>query len=369
MRRYLETHIAEDLARKMVFLGGPRQVGKTTLSKALLSNKQNYLSWDDDAGRSRILGREFPHKGRIVFDELHKYRQWRRYLKGLFDTQHNELNILVTGSARLDLYRRGGDSLQGRYHFWRLYPLSVAELKISSKSDFEHLLCLGGFPEPFLEGSEKQAKRWSREYRTRLVRDELGSLEQFRDLASVELLYDQLPATVGNPLSINSLREQLLISHKTAANWLDALERLYGFFRVAPLGAPKIRAVKKEQKAYLYDWTAVSDAGFRFENLVALHLLKHVHFLQDAEGEDVELRYYRDTTPREVDLVIIKNRKPWLAVECKLTDTAVSPHLRYFKSKFPACRCVQVTMPGQREYVSHEGIEVTSAVTLLRELT
>jgi predicted AAA+ superfamily ATPase len=368
MRRFIESLISEDLKRKMVFLGGPRQVGKTTLSKNLLKNRKNYLSWDDDNGRTRILEKEFPDSGLVVFDELHKYRQWRRYLKGIYDTRDRSLEILVTGSARLDLYRYGGDSLQGRYHFWRLHPLTVAELKLTSSNDFSQLLRLGGFPEPFIEGSDKQAKRWSREYRARLVRDDLQAVEAVRDLGSIELLYNQLPTTVGSPLSINSLREQLLVSHQTVAKWLDMLERMYGFFRISPFGAPKIRAVKKEQKAYLYDWTSVAEEPFRFENMIAAHLIKYVHFLQDSQGEEIELRYFRDTTPREVDFVIVRDKKPTLAVECKLSETQISPHLKYFKNRFPDCRCLQITMPGKKEYVSAEGITVCSALKFLQEL-
>ena len=368
MERYLSKLILADLSRKMVFLGGPRQVGKTTLAQALLTSKKSYLNWDDDFGRSRILDREFSSSGLVVFDELHKYRQWRRYLKGLYDTKDPSLQIMVTGSARLDLYRYGGDSLQGRYHYWRLHPLSVSELQITTQKDLESLVTLGGFPEPFLQGSAKEARRWSREYRARIVRDDISSVEQVKDLGSLELLLGHIPATVGSPLSINSLREQLQVSFATAAKWLDILERMYAFFRIAPLGAPRLRAVKKEQKAYLYDWSVVEDDGLRFENLVAAHLLKYVHFMQDSEGLDYELRYYRDTTPREVDFVVCNKGKPFLAIECKLSDTQISPALRYFHSKFPDCRCIQLTLRGKKEFVTPEGIELKHALSWLKEL-
>jgi predicted AAA+ superfamily ATPase len=361
MQRYLKPHLVEDLRRKMVFLGGPRQVGKTTLARALLSAKENYLNWDDDKGRSRILDREIPGSGLVVFDELHKFRQWRRYLKGLYDTKDPALQVLVTGSARLDLYRYGGDSLQGRYHYWRLHPLSVRELGLASQGDVESLLTLGGFPEPFFGGSARQARRWSREYRARIVRDDVSSVEQVRDLGSLELLLGHIPATVGSPLSINSLREQLQVSFATTAKWLDILERMYAFFRISPFGAPRLRAVKKEQKAYLYDWSVVDDEALRFENMVAAHLLKYVHYMQDCEGLDYELRYYRDTTPREVDFVICEKSKPIVAVECKLSEHSIAPSLRYFHSKFPACRCIQVTLRGKKEFVTPEGIEVRAA--------
>lgn len=362
MQRYLKKHIVDDLNRKMVFLGGPRQVGKTTLARSLLAAKENYLNWDDDSGRSRILDKEIPTSGLVVFDELHKFRQWRRYLKGVYDTKDPSLKILVTGSARLDLYRYGGDSLQGRYHYWRLHPLTVKELGLSSQRDFETLVHLGGFPEPFFSGSAREARRWSRENRARIVRDDVSSIEQIKDLGSLELLLGHIPATVGSPLSINSLREQLQVSFGTAAKWLDTLERMYAFFRIAPFGAPRLRAVKKEQKAYLYDWSVVEDEALRFENLVAAHLLKYVHYMQDYEGLDYELRFYRDTTPREVDFIICEKNTPIVAVECKLTETSPAPALRYFHSKFPSCRCIQLTYRGKKEFITPEGIEVRNAV-------
>jgi predicted AAA+ superfamily ATPase len=369
MKRYLESLIKEDLKKKMVFLGGPRQTGKTTLAKALLKNKKNYLSWDLDEDRTAILQKEFPQQGLLVFDELHKYRKWRGYLKGLYDKRNPDFQILVTGSARLDYYRYGGDSLQGRYHYWRLHPLSLAELKSSSQNDLHDLLTLGGFPEPFLSGSQREAKRWSREYKARIVRDDLSSIENVSDLASIEILFNHLPHTVGSPLSINSLREQLLVSHQTTAKWLDILERLYGFFRISPFGPAMIRAVKKEQKHYLFDWSAITDEGARFENMIAVHLQKHIHYLQDAEGEDIALRYYRDTTPREVDFIIVKNNKPIQAIECKLSDTNVSSSLRYFKSKFPECQCIQITLQDQKNFISKDGIQVMPARKYLADLT
>ncbi len=368
MQRYLEKLLSEDLARKMVFLGGPRQVGKTTVARKLLSSQRNYLNWDDDAGRGKILDKEIPGSGLVVFDELHKYRQWRRYLKGIYDTKDPSLRILVTGSARLDLYRHGGDSLQGRYHYWRLNPLSVKELGLTSQKDLESLFLLGGFPEPFFGGSAKEARRWSREYRARIVRDDVAAIEQVKDLGSLELLLGAIPTTVGSPLSVNSLREQLQVSFATTSRWLEILERMYAFFRIAPFGAPRLRAVKKEQKAYLYDWSVIEEEGVRFENMVAVHLQKYVHFMQDSEGFDYELRYYRDTTPREVDFLVCNKGKPFVAIECKLSETQVSPSLRYFHSKFPTCRCIQLTLRGKKEFVTPEGIEVRNALGWLGAL-
>jgi len=352
----------------MVFVGGARQVGKTTLGKSLLTDPAGYLNWDIAAHREQILKRERPTASMLFFDEIHKYRGWRNYLKGLFDEFGKDLPILVSGSARLDLYRYAGDSLQGRYHSYRLHPLSVAELKINQPKDFLQLLRLGGFPEPFFSGSEEEAKRWSREYRQRLVRDEINGMEQIHDLAHLELLAIRLPELVGAPLSINALREDLQTSHKTVSRWIDILERFYAIFRISPFGSPKIRAVKKEQKHYHLDWSLIASDGYRFENLVAVHLLKWIDFEADTKGRDLELRYFRDTDSREVDFVVMENRKPIRFIEAKWSDDAVNPALRYLVQRFPGVEAWQISATGTRDYWTPERIRVAPALQLLKQL-
>ncbi len=369
MNRYLYSQIRQDLEHKMVFLGGPRQVGKTTLALQVLKQKSGYLNWDIAQDRERILKRELPATDIIVFDEIHKYRSWRNYLKGLYDSrQPGQRKILVTGSARLDLYRFGGDSLQGRYHFLRLHPLSVAELKMKNHDDISELLRLGGFPEPFLSGSDVQAKRWSREYRTRLIQDDIASVERIQDLGNLELLIMRLPELVGSPLSINGLREDLQISHKTLSKWVGVLERMYSVFRLSPMGSSRIRAVKKEQKHYHFDWSLVLDDPKRFENMIACHLLKWVHFEQDTKGRDIDLCYFRDVDGREVDFVITEAKKPLIMVECKWSDDNVSQPLKYLKNKFPQAQAWQIHMQGKKDYQTPEGIRVAPAITLLKGL-
>jgi predicted AAA+ superfamily ATPase len=274
----------------------------------------------------------------------------------------------VTGSARLDFYRFGGDSLQGRYHLLRLHPLSAAELDVSSPGGLQDLLALGGFPEPFFGGSENEARRWSREYRQRLVNEEITSLERVQDLGALETLMLRLPELVGSPLSLNALREDLQVSHRTVAGWVAILERLYAAFRLAPFGAPRIRAVKKEQKHYHFDWTLVPGQAARFENLVASHLLKWVHYRQDTEGRDFELRYFRDRDGREVDFVVVEGRQPRLLVEAKWGDAETDPGLRYLKRRFPGADAWQVCAAGSKDYRTPEGIRVAPALVLLRTL-
>lgn len=365
--RYLESQIRRDLLKKMVFIAGPRQVGKTTLAQSL-SGPDRYFDWDDDADRGRLLKREFPQSpGILVFDEIHKFRGWRNYLKGVFDKLKQRYQILVTGSAKLDIYRFGGDSLQGRYHLLRMHPLSVVELGGGSEV-LQDLMVFGGFPEPFFGKDTVDARRWSLQYRTRLIREDMVSLEQIADLGRMELLYLRLPALVGSPLSINALREDLQVHHTTVAKWVQILERLYAVFRLSPFGGVAIKAVKKEQKHYHFDWTLVEDEGPRFENLVACHLLKWVQWRYDAFGEELELRYFRDITGREVDFVVTAKTKPKLLVECKLSDDAVNPALIMLKRRFPQADAFQVALRGKKDHVTGDAIRVCPALKFLAQL-
>lgn len=368
LTRYLQNQVCNDLEKKMVFVGGPRQVGKTTLARNILVDQRGYLNWDVAEHREKILTRELPPVDLLVFDEIHKFRSWRNYLKGLFDGALQKQKILVTGSARLDLYRYGGDSLQGRYHYLRLYPLSFAELSMHSTSDLLDLLELGGFPEPFFSSSKIEARRWSREYRKRIIEDDISSLEKVQDFGSLEMMMLRLPQLVGAPLSVNALREDLGVSHKTVANWLAILERLYAIFRLAPFGAPRIRAVKKAQKHYHYDWTLIKEPGLRFENMVALHLLKWVAFQEDSEGKEIELRYFRDIDGREVDFVIVEEQQPIMFIECKWSDGAIGKGLKYLKARFPDCRACQVSATGTKDYLTPEGLRVLPAHIFLQSL-
>jgi hypothetical protein len=365
MKRYLAPQVERDLARKMVFIAGPRQVGKTTLALELLPDPAGYLNWDVPEDRERILRRELPAAPILALDEIHKYHGWRNWLKGLWDRRGRKERILVTGSARLDYYRFGGDSLQGRYHMLRLHPFSVAELGIRDADGLKSLLALGGFPEPFLGGSEEEARRWSREYRNRLVREDLVGLEHVTDHGRLELLMLRLPELVGSPLSVNALREDLEVSHKAAERWLSILERLYAIVRLPPFGAPRIRAVKKARKHYHVDWSLVPGDGPRFENLVALHLLKWVHFESDARGRDLDLRFFRDVDGRETDFVVLENGRPIRLVEAKWADDAIAPGLRYLKARFPSAEAWQISATGKKDYLSPDGIRVAPAVGFL----
>ena len=375
LNRYLESCITQDLQKKMVFVSGPRQSGKTTMAMQLLRQihpefpTHRYMNWDAAEDRENIIRERFPaDAGLLILDEIHKYSRWRQVIKGLYDKRKDELQILVTGSGRLDYYRHGGDSLQGRYHSYRLHPFSFCEIKHQSEISLTDLFKYGGFPEPLVDSSERESRRWSREYRSRVINDDLSTIEKVNDVSLLEHLVIRLPSLVGSPLSINSVRQDLQVSHQSISRWINMLENLFMIFRVFPFGAPKIRAVKKEAKHYHFDWTIVEEESYRFENMVACHLLKWCHFRQDYEGLDTELRYFRDIDRREVDFVIMENQKPIFFIECKLKSKDVSPSLRYLKQRFPETDAKQITFHGEDDYINKDGIHVCPASDFLSEL-
>jgi len=352
--RYLTSAIKADLKEKIVLLSGPRQVGKTTLALHLLKGDEThpaYFNWDYDDDQKKILQGEFPPGQKLlVLDEIHKYRRWRNWLKGLYDKTKSKRQYLVTGSARLDLYRRGGDALTGRAHFYKLHPFSLKEVDPDlSPSTVDQLLTFGGFPEPFVAQSPKKHRRWQRERMNQVLREDLRDLEKVEEVVLLSQLVERMPDLVGSPLSVNALREDLRVAHRTVENWLAILERLFVLFRIPPYGAPRIRAVKKEQKAYLWDWSLVQDPGLRFENFVASQLLKYCDYIEETEGYPMELRYIRDTDKREVDFVVIKNRKALFAVECKLKNTEISQSIRYFVQRTQIPRFFVVHL-GEKDF-------------------
>ncbi len=333
--RYLKKQICKDILEKMVFIGGPRQVGKTTLARQIIRKKASYFNWDNVEHRHSIIKNHLPtHLAELVFDEIHKFVNWRSFIKGFYDTYGDEVKIIVTGSARLDHFKKGGDSLFGRYHYLRLHPFSLRELNTKPKaSDVDILLNLGGFPEPVLKGSKRSYRRWSLERLNRVVYTDINDLENIREISSIEILLNALTDRVASILSIENLRQDLQVSHNTVVRWLNILQTLYVCYRIPPFAGSKIRAVKKEQKLYLWDWGQVNGMGARFENMVASQLLKYCHFMEDTEGYRMDLRYIRDRDGREVDFVVIKEKKPLFAVECKLSDQPLSKAIKYFKER------------------------------------
>ena len=365
--RYLNEIIVEDLADKMVFVGGPRQVGKTTLSTDIVSRRfksYGYFNWDNRHDRKKIMASEWPGDAELlIFDEIHKYKKWKTLLKGEYDKLKHTYKFLVTGSSRLDIYRRGGDSLQGRYHYFRLHPFTLAEILEKKNrlqpfseiaighddhaAELEGLMRFGGFPEPLFKQNTRFLRRWHNEKNERLFREDIQDMALIRDLSNMKLLSDLLPNKVGSLLSINAIREDLEVSHRAAASWLDVLESFHYHFRIYPFAGRTIRSIKKEPKLYLWDWSEVDDESARFENLIASHLLKLVHFLHDYEGWKAGLYFLRNVDKKEVDFLVTVNEKPWFAVEVKRADPTIAAPLYYFKEKLKIPYVYQViSLPG-----------------------
>lgn len=363
--RTLERSIHADLSTKMVFVGGPRQVGKTTLSKMLgaMFTAPQYFNWDSREHRLALLkNRWSPETDLLVFDELHKYNRWKGWIKGVWDTRQDGESILVTGSSRLDVFRRGGDSLLGRYHYYRLHPFSVAELEgakgvkeafpkqppelrfAKPSPNLERLMRWGGFPEPLFAESDRTLRRWQKERFERVFREDIRDTENIRALSQVELLGQLLPARAASPLSFQSLAEDLEVSPKTVKSWMELLCRNYYAFKIPPYHRRIDRALKKEAKYYLWDWTEIMDEGARFENVIASHLLKFCHYYEDIFGISAELYYVRDTLKREVDFLVVWDKHPWLLVEAKSSPEQKLPSLVTFaealhvQHRFQVCR-------------------------------
>ncbi len=370
--RYINKSVTQDLESRMVFIGGPRQVGKTTFSLMFLPgqniNHPAYLNWDDVSDRSALIKGEFPSNQKIIIlDEIHKFARWRNLVKGFYDKNKGNISFIITGSARLDYYSKGGDSLQGRYHYYHLHPFSLRELSAHpEKEELDLLLRFGGFPEPLFRAEEKFWRRWQKERLQRVIYDDIRDLESVKEISLLELLAGELPNRIGSPLSVKNLKELLQVAHETIDRWLKIFERMYYCFRIPPFGSPKVRAVKKEQKLYLWDWSLVDDPGAKFENFIASQLLKYCQFIEDSEGYRMELRFLRDTDKREIDFIVLKENKPLFAVECKTGDKDVSPAIYYFRARTKIPIYYQVHR-GTKDYEKN-GVRVLPAQRFCKEL-
>lgn len=353
--------IEADLQRKFVFLSGPRQVGKTHLSKQILKKLGGkYYNWDLSEDRQQILTKGFIYDKFVILDELHKYDRWKNFIKGIYDKYHEDLMALVTGSARLDIYHKGGDSLLGRYFLYHLHPLTMGEIcsphKITKPQEvlesglpsekreiFESLMKWGGFPEPFYTGTEKAHNRWSLQRRDILVKEDIRDLTNIHLLSLIEHLMLLLPSRIGAILSVNNLREDLQVAYNTVRSWLSTFERLFITFTLKPFSKRLSRVVHKERKLYLWDWSQIKDDGSRFENFVASHLWKAVQVWRDLGMGNFDLWFLRDRDRREVDFCITKDLEPWLLIETKLSETSVSESLDYFSNRLqtPAVQLVR----------------------------
>jgi predicted AAA+ superfamily ATPase len=388
--RYLLNYAVEDLEEKMVFISGPRQVGKTTLARDIIGQKFStitYLNWDFGEDRKKILDLRFsPDSKLIIFDEIHKYKQWKNFLKGLYDKRRDEFKILVTGSAKLNIFRKGGDSLMGRDFYYRLHPFSLSELLktrqefpvmkdleippfIKAQEEFFAILFkFGGFPEPLFKQNERSLRRWHHMRMERITRDDIKDIETVSDISELQVLVDNLPGKVASLLSVNSLTEDFSVTHKTMKRWLDILENIYYHFRIYPFIKSPLKSLKKMPKMYLWDWSQIeNNTGAKLENMIACHLLKFCHYLIDTQGYKASLYYLRDMESREVDFLVTISEKPWFAVEVKTSSKTVSRHLRYFMERMDIPFSFQLVMEPGVDFMSDK-IRVISASRFLSAL-
>lgn len=373
MERYLTELIKNDLKKKMVFLTGPRQVGKTYLARSLQKDfvKTVYLNSDDLDDRRVIRKREWAlNSDLVILDEIHKIKGWKNYLKGTYDTRGPGQSFLVTGSARLETFRQAGESLAGRYFRYRLYPLSVRELagRIKPFEALEALNTLGGFPEPFLPGSETEAARWRNQYFTDIVREDVMDYGGIQEPRVMRLVLEMLRKRVGSPVSYTSLAEDLQVAVNTIRKYISVLESLNIIFVVRPFHKNIARSIRKEPKIYFFDSGYVAgDQGVRLENTVAMSLLKNVHYLQDLKGSTIDLFYIRTKEKKETDFVLAENDIITDLIEVKLSDTAVSRQLGYFKERNPQARAIQLVQNARYDTESR-GVSINRAAEWLAGL-
>ncbi|WP_218576641.1 ATP-binding protein [Desulfobacter latus] len=398
MQRIYNDLIREHLVqnRQMAFVSGPRQVGKTT-SAQMIDENALYINWDNQGDRLNItkgpdnlvrvynldaLGKK---DSLIILDEIHKYGKWKQFLKGFFDSYGTDFKILVTGSARLNIYKKSGDSLMGRYFNYRLHPLSVAETihsdliekEIREPQNFpdqtmKDLLEYGGFPEPFLKADKRFYNRWRRLRTEQFFYEDVRDLTNVQEISLIETLAEILKHQTGQLTNYSSLAQDLNISVDTVKRWLVILERLYYCYSIRPYFVNIPKSLRKQPKYFLWDWSLIPDKGARHENIVASHLLKAVHYWSDAGFGDYGLFYLRDKMKREVDFLITRDNTPWILVEVKSSSSKrISPHLEYFSHILKTDHTFQIELNA--DYVDEDCFSVKRPVkvpakTLLSQL-
>ncbi len=375
MKRYLDDLVLSDLATKMVVLTGPRQVGKTTLARQLMSSfgSAQYLNWDVLQDRAVLQRQSWNPRARLlVMDEIHKMRDWKGWLKGVVDGRSPEQALLVTGSARMETFRQGGDSLAGRYFAFRLHPFSVREWceqqQAAPADALDHLLARGGFPEPCLAADAVQADRWRAQYFNDLIREDVLEFSRLHEINTMRLFVELLRERVGSPLSLASIARDLSVSPATLKRYLDILQALFIVFTIQPWHHNVARAILQSPKVYFFDAGLVrGDEGVRLENAVAGMLLKHVHFLQDSAGRSIGLHYIRTKDGAEVDFALSEDGKVMQMIECKWGDSKPHRGLVRFAEQFGEAEAVQIVY-GLRQEEFRNGVNIADAANWLVRL-
>ena len=383
----------------MIFLAGPRQAGKTTFARMVSSSFSNsvYFNWDIVTNKRLLvekptffeeINRKDSTPPLVVFDEIHKYKKWKNYLKGVYDEFSGHYKFLVLGSGRLNVFQKGGDSLAGRYFLFTLWPFTLAELAQRQKTFAEfiknplevdgfdnsadkiwrQLSHVGGFPEPYLSGKETLYRRWSASYGQQLIREDIRNMTAIKEVDSMEILFSILPSKIGSPLSMASLSRDIQVSFNSIRNWLEIFESFFLIFRIPSWGKKISRAITKEKKLYLYDYAHIPNDPEKFENMVALELWRAVSNWNDLGLGDFGLHYVRNKEKEEVDFLITNNHNPLLLVEAKLSDETPSKSLLKFQSalKVPAVQLVNKT--GVHKIISNHGSQ-TLIITACRWLS
>ena len=384
----------------MVFISGARQAGKTTLAKDIASEEPAslYFNYDIPINKSKILNHptffEDVDRGKsdqplIILDEIHKFKEWKNYLKGIYDGYAGEFRFLVTGSGRLDLSRKRGDALSGRYYHFHLFPFTIGEIFASSphQLDQERLLEIpeqnaiaqeawdtmaqvSGFPEPFLKGTKLKYRRWAQSYHSQVIRDDIRDEFAVQQIDAMEALYVLIGGCVGSPFSASNHARTLTISHKTVSSWITVFERFFLVFKLRPYSKRISRSLVKEPKVYFYDCCRVPDEALRYENMVAVELKRAVTLWSDFGFGEYELWYLRNKEKEEIDFLITENGKPIFMVEAKFSDPTISPNLIKFQNalQIPAIQLVNQSNVARKIRNDHNHIIVASAANWLAGL-
>lgn len=355
---------------QMAFIAGPRLVGKTTLVKELLKSSPGniYLNWDIPEDRNKILSFfekstpflnleiKTPNRPIVAFDGIHKFKYWKNFLKGFYDLYKDDLKIIVTGSAKLNIYKKGGDSLMGRYFLYRMHPLTVSEIQVRdtnfeilkssnpfSSEEMNRLLEFGGFPAPYIRANRQFFNQWQKLRKEQFFKEDIRELSRIYDIAQMEVMAMILTEQIGQLLNYSNIANKVQIAVNTARKWINILEQMYFCFRIKPWHKNVSRSLIKEPKIYLWDWSIVKDKGARIENMVASHLLKAIHFWVDNGLGEFDLFFLRDKEKREVDFLVTKDQKPWILIESKTSSKEpLSPNLKHFQEQIHAEYAFQI---------------------------